>query len=257
MRTQIVVLGMHRSGTSLLSKILHELGIDMGVERIVKSKSNVFGYYEDMDFLILNQKILESANGSWNTIFKPGQLELISENYKEDIKTLIDQKNEKGIWGFKEPRTSLLINTYHKFFDNPKYIYIMRDKKEVCLSLNKRDQLSIDEAEKLYDYYNKEIQTFLQSVNLNQVLFITYENLVNESYTIIMKIKTFLNLSINQKELKKIISIPKSKKWLNISKTKFIILKKFKKIPKKIMKIIKSPIRLGFLLLENIKRGSK
>ena len=56
--SQIVVLGMHRSGTSLLSSILRRMGVNMGTNFLNEDYWNPYGYWEDKDFLWINKGIL-------------------------------------------------------------------------------------------------------------------------------------------------------------------------------------------------------
>jgi hypothetical protein len=54
---QIVVLGMHRSGTSILSKILINLGVNMAEGDSIGDLSNVEGHNEDYEILKINKSI--------------------------------------------------------------------------------------------------------------------------------------------------------------------------------------------------------
>ena len=56
--TTIVVLGMHRSGTSLVTRLLVEMGVYMGPRLDVRN-------WEDADFQKTNQTILDMAGGNW------------------------------------------------------------------------------------------------------------------------------------------------------------------------------------------------
>jgi hypothetical protein len=61
----IVILGMHRSGTSTIARILASIGINMGERIMGANESNPFGHYENLDFVELNDEILINAGGSW------------------------------------------------------------------------------------------------------------------------------------------------------------------------------------------------
>jgi len=62
---EIIILGMHRSGTSMLSGMLDRLGIDMGDDVVGRQESNPLGHFEDGDLLSLNELILAKAGGSF------------------------------------------------------------------------------------------------------------------------------------------------------------------------------------------------
>lgn len=67
-QTVIVVMGFHRSGTSLAAKILHTLGVVMGDDEgkgmlIGEAVENPGGYYEDEDIIDLNARLMTRAGG--------------------------------------------------------------------------------------------------------------------------------------------------------------------------------------------------
>ena len=67
--TPIVVLGMHRSGTSALTGMLHSLGIHLGPEEDLKSpqKDNPQGFWENNTLVEFNDRLLNRANSSWSS----------------------------------------------------------------------------------------------------------------------------------------------------------------------------------------------
>jgi hypothetical protein len=64
----IIILGMHRSGTSMVAGLLAKMGINMGDDLLGRSPSNPFGHFEDWDFVNLNDSILSKAKGSWDKL---------------------------------------------------------------------------------------------------------------------------------------------------------------------------------------------
>ncbi|CAG0993429.1 hypothetical protein RHIZO_02376 [Rhizobiaceae bacterium] len=65
-RTCVVVLGMHRSGTSALSRVLSLLGCDLPKTLMPPSPANEPGHWESMAMYKLNDRILESAGSAWH-----------------------------------------------------------------------------------------------------------------------------------------------------------------------------------------------
>ena len=53
-----IVLGMHRSGTSFISKALHDSGVDMGEGKLMgPNEWNKLGHYENTQFVSMNSQI--------------------------------------------------------------------------------------------------------------------------------------------------------------------------------------------------------
>ena len=63
----VLVTGMHRGGTSAISKVLEGLGLDAGSQEglIGATDSNRHGHYEVREIVDLNEEILENLEGSW------------------------------------------------------------------------------------------------------------------------------------------------------------------------------------------------
>ena len=133
-----VVLGMHRSATSLVAKCFHENIINMGSEFLPPAEDNPKGFYENVDFLNLNNDILIKAGGNW---LEPPPHNRILDTYpffENRIKETID-KHRDDYWGWKDPRTTLTIDLFHEHLPNPHYVTVFRNPLDVAKSLNKRN----------------------------------------------------------------------------------------------------------------------
>ena len=58
----LIIAGMHRSGTSLITHWLNECGLQLGDDFLGAGLGNVDGHYEDLEFLKLHEEILEANN---------------------------------------------------------------------------------------------------------------------------------------------------------------------------------------------------
>ena len=57
----IIVAGMHRSGTSIVASLLSALGVDIGQRLLPPDKGNPRGYFEDIDFLEFQRRVLSEC----------------------------------------------------------------------------------------------------------------------------------------------------------------------------------------------------
>lgn len=197
----VVVLGMHRSGTSTVALMLQELGVNMGDRLLGASSSNPYGHAEDEDFLDLHKLILKESKGSWD--FPPRQIKLnrIFEKHKDKVESLIDNKSVKELWGWKEPRTTLLSNNYNELLDNPYYICVHRNDLEIASSLKTRNRMPIKKGVKLAKRYKGDLNSFIQSCNPNRVLHIKFSELYNSEYNITSQIVAYLDIQPTQKQI--------------------------------------------------------
>lgn len=190
----IVVLGMHRSGTSLTSNILRDLGVYLGDDLGKADKDNEKGFFENVDFINMNDKILSLAGGSWNN--PPSHksiLDLRSNlNLMSEIKSLI-QKNERKIWAWKDPRTNLTLDLYLPFLKNPKFIVCFRNPLSVAKSLEKRNGFKIEQGLRLSSIYSQRLVRLLFE-NPFKTLYLSYEDYFTSPSEQVKKIKSFLGI---------------------------------------------------------------
>ena len=150
-----IILGMHRSGTSLISKALSDQGADMG--------DMVMSVYEDKDFLSLNTSMLTEAGGSWNNIPTDFNLTIIGRERAGEIKKLVDKKKSK-MWGWKDPRTCFTLPAYLPHLDGDVYLFCcFRKPDKVAHSIHQRDKTGFDKARRLVDEYNKKLISHIKN----------------------------------------------------------------------------------------------
>lgn len=71
----VVVLGIHRSATSMVARALHKSReVWMGHQLLMGKEHNPMGHYEQLSVLTLNSQILNAADGSWSHPPKPEKI---------------------------------------------------------------------------------------------------------------------------------------------------------------------------------------
>ena len=157
-----IVLGMHRSATSLTAKAL-ATQIYMGEKFLPPHPTNPHGFYEDQDIIKLNNKILQMAGGLW---YKPPSEEAIlavRPRIEEQIKALMEKKfSDKHFYGWKDPRTTLTIKLFMPYLHNPHFIACFRDPLKTAKSLATREHsFSLPQCLELTKVYNQRMLKFL------------------------------------------------------------------------------------------------
>ena len=151
MNKTFVILGCHRSASSLVAKALHESGVHMGDELLSGLPDNPEGHFEDMDFLKKNVELL--GGNIWNDVDR--------ELTDADTSALIAAKNVHPLWGWKDPRTVLTIEKYYDHLDDPIIIGLFRKPELVAKSMARRGDISEVDALALAKAYNRKIIDFL------------------------------------------------------------------------------------------------
>ncbi|MBV5317449.1 MAG: hypothetical protein JZU50_06540, partial [Desulfobulbaceae bacterium] len=147
-RNLIIVLGMHRSGTSAIARGMRVVGIELG-ERLVPAikDNNSKGFWEDFDILGFNIEILNYLGRSWSLLapVSATEIDVLRKNdfLTRAVELLYKKYNGAGNFGFKDPRVSILLPFWKKVFEhcqfNVKYILAIRHPLSVVQSLTKRD----------------------------------------------------------------------------------------------------------------------
>src|SRR5580700_8927125 len=66
--TALVVLGMHRSGTSALTGMLHHLGVALGSRLMAATPDNPRGYWEHSDIVAVHERLMTALGWGWDDI---------------------------------------------------------------------------------------------------------------------------------------------------------------------------------------------
>jgi len=134
----LILVGMHRSMTSLAAQWLQRCGLHMGDDLYGAGIGNVKGHYEDKDFISLHDYILKLNNSHWRD---SSSQSLQTDDYSvKKSKMLIRLKSElNDQWGWKDPRNCLFLDHWNNMLPNAKYLIIYRPYAGVVDSLVRRE----------------------------------------------------------------------------------------------------------------------
>ncbi len=195
----VVVLGMHRSGTSLLTKAIIELGYYSGDTMIAAKGDNKKGFFENEKIVQLNDKILSELLLNWKQVdityinraktFLP----LLKEKYFTEAVNIISglfSNSKKCV--LKDPRISILIPFWEEVFKelsiDYKYILSVRNPLEVSKSLVARGDVDFEDGVLLWLYYNTLIIKNLK----NTVCTVDYKEFFEDSFKVMQKLCEYL-----------------------------------------------------------------
>ncbi len=155
---QILILGMHRSGTSLVTRMVNMMGAYVGPEGSAFrfANENPKGFWERKDLVKHNIKLLELHGATWPDVanwplpFRPKEHPLL-----DSMKTLIMNLDAFRPWVIKDPRLCLTLPYWRELLEVPVAVIVYRDPLEVAVSLNTRDldQMSIERGIALWEFY--------------------------------------------------------------------------------------------------------
>ncbi len=187
---QMIVLGMHRSGTSLITRLLHEMGAFVGDESelLPKMDCNAEGFWERQDVHDVNEAALASMRATWDAPLNAidGQLSDRGKGeFEYNAEAVVEKLNQHTLWVIKDPRMSLLFRFWQPLLDSPVSVVSWRHPLEVAASLKTRDGLPFVYGLALWELY---MVKALQSVQNIPYCLISYSDLMRTPITTIEKL---------------------------------------------------------------------
>jgi hypothetical protein len=152
----VIVMGMHRSGTSMVIRMLQQLGVFTGWELDANG--------EAVYFVRRNQAILEAHGASWGN---PAPIDALLGHdgmRRRLVQTLQRDLSRAAVasylgpwrypryrsllrlgppWGWKDPRNALLLGLWLEVFPSARVVHVVRNGMDVALSLADRETLRV------------------------------------------------------------------------------------------------------------------
>lgn len=166
-RRVLVVLGMHRGGTSAVAGVLHRLGVNFGPRLMPANADNPSGYYEHNDVVNLHDRFLLRLGAAWDTVFPPEFNAPVWNTlapapglptYREELLAILQRDfpappdavppvvGRSAPWGIKDPRLCLLLPWWQPLWEmlgsEPLFLLVLRSPRAVAASLERRNGCS-------------------------------------------------------------------------------------------------------------------
>jgi hypothetical protein len=140
----VCIAGMHRSGTSLLAKLLLRMGLDLGDEATLipsDPEDNPDGYFEQAAFVALDDELLAMLGGHVSAPAPAAggwEREPRFAAPQARAAALVGETFARSPWGFKDPRASLLLPFWRAVAPGLRVIVCVRNPAEVAASMLRR-----------------------------------------------------------------------------------------------------------------------
>ncbi len=174
---------MHRSGTSAMAGLLHQLGLSAGRELLPADRFNSKGYFEDSEFYALNKWFFETLGIRWDTVFLLNPQQPLPElpDHMNELKMLLSNRIEDNASAFliKDPRICILAPYYLQACANlniePIIVILLRSPDEVARSLFIRSSLDEELSTHLWLYHNLAIE---RNTRKNKRIYVSHQELI-------------------------------------------------------------------------------
>ena len=200
-RKAVVILGMHRSGTSALGGALQLLGVNFGQRLFPPGKDNEKGYWEHPEIVTLHDELLRSLGSRWDDD-KPLPSNWIKRKITRDVRSLLMRIVERdfahsSLFGMKDPRMCRLMPLWFPIFRTlrvePHFVLVVRHPWAVAESLAKRDGI---EHTKSYLLWLEHVVQAESATCSHERAFVCYEEMVDDPVAILGELRKQLGVNL-------------------------------------------------------------
>ena len=198
-RKAVIVLGMHRSGTSTTSGILSKLGLELGKSLMDGNESNPKGFFENYRIMLFNESLLHFLNVNWHNT------QVLEDMWWErkdlgpkmaQLKALIlDDYSKEGTLLFKDPRLCILLPLYLQVLKElnivPGFLITIRDPCAIAKSLRKRDHFSHHKSFRIWMDHMLRCEKFTREYPR---LFVDYSEVLGQPMNVLHRVVKKLSL---------------------------------------------------------------
>lgn len=204
---RIIILGMHRSGTSMITGLLQQCGLYLGEPEALMPphpEDNAEGYWEHQAISNLNEEMLVQLGGNWRTpppLVQGWSNHEALETFWQRFNHLTADFDSHGDWGWKDPRNSLTLEFWLKHMPDLKVLLCLRNPFEVAESLSTgkpmRD-MTPSAALALWGDYHRAI--FQQNI-LDRVIVTHYDSYFYDAKAELQRVLAALALPVSAHHL--------------------------------------------------------
>jgi glycosyltransferase involved in cell wall biosynthesis len=175
----LLVLGMHRSGTSAFTRIVNLLGAELSDKLLPPQDDNDQGFWEHKDVVALHDRVLDALHSAWDdprSLPEGWWKEKAMLPFKKEIKALIARDFSKAsFWAVKDPRISLMLPLWLEVLKEEGIeahcVTVVRSAESTALSLHKRNGYSYTKSLLLWLRYNLSAEQGSRGVKRSFVQF--------------------------------------------------------------------------------------
>jgi GT2 family glycosyltransferase/glycosyltransferase involved in cell wall biosynthesis len=191
----ICIAGAHRSGTSMLTRLLHACGLYLGEknELMPSQADNPDGFWEHLGFVALNDELLNALGGAWD--LPPKADETFTRRELDPLRLkarlLIESFGSAHVWGWKDPRNSLTLQFWQDLLPALKTLIIVRNPLEVAYSMRERNGTSYAFGLRLWEIYNRRL---IEAAGKHERLVTHYDLFFENAEKELQRIANFVGL---------------------------------------------------------------
>lgn len=198
-KRMVIVLGMHRSGTSAITRALMALGVRLGSELLPPLEENPKGFWEEPDVMALNDTLLSALGMTWDSLsplFPDRLTKVCSKDLLERGCEIVARGTaEADVYGVKDPRLCRLVPFWkticYQVGVATSYVIVVRNPLSVAKSLEIRNGVPL--AKSLYLWLEHVVAAAVDTEGDARV-FVGYDRMLDDPAVEMRRISSGLAL---------------------------------------------------------------
>ncbi|MBB6187495.1 hypothetical protein [Rhodanobacter sp. MP7CTX1] len=183
--TAILVLGMHRSGTSACTRVINMLGAELGSSFLQPAADNPAGFWEHLGAYEIHERLLKELDRTWSSVSEmpEGWLELPAAQVAIEELAELCRSEFAGVslWAVKDPRMCRLVPLWLAALDRvdcrARALFVSRSPLEVAESLRSREGMLAGHSHLMWVQHLLEAERFTRSLPRS---IVSYDGLVSD-----------------------------------------------------------------------------
>lgn len=177
---QIIILGMHRSGTSAATGLLTSMGAYFGPDSAAMpaQPDNPRGFWERADVVAADDVLLAAAGAAWNTPLRYEREKVpraLLDAILPRMRAIAGDLSDRPVSVVKDPRMCLTLREWAPLFPRPVCVFLHRNPLAIARSLQKRGDCSIMTGLALWEAY---VRAALRNVRGLPLVALRYDRLL-------------------------------------------------------------------------------
>jgi len=209
----VIVLGVHRSGTSLLTAAVRDLGFALGDFPLKVGEENPKGYFEHPEIRAFNDRLFEFLGASWdNWGFFSGAIDFSTSefsSFREEANALLHRCfGGLGGWAVKDPRMTHLLPFWEAVFSEygikTKRVMVIRNPGEIIESQmlryrrNPKFHYALSEASAIAAWWVVIMLGVFKTLKDDNTFLISHADLYDKTVDTMQACARFLNISASR-----------------------------------------------------------
>ncbi len=205
----VLITGMHRSGTSMVARLLNLCGLYLGSEEslLKPAKDNPDGYWESAEIVKINDELLQFGGRDWRgpaPTYSPDfskRPEIAPFRYRAQ-KALQPLRSQSQKWGWKDPRTCLTLSFWRELVSESelKLIVCVRNPLDVIASMEARGQFEEGIVWfRIWQSYYRSLQKQAEDL---PILFTHYDTFFFDGAAELDRLSKWAGLHVSRRTLK-------------------------------------------------------